>query len=59
MKLSTWISDTSSLLEEYTQCVSKAENLKVLLRNKARCGRTAKVDARGKSVVTVIIIYTL
>lgn len=57
MKLSTWISDTSTLLEEYTQCVSKAENLKALLRTKARCGPT--VDACGKSVVTVIIIYTL
>ncbi|XP_029309254.1 uncharacterized protein LOC115022414 [Cottoperca gobio] len=39
-----WISDTPSVLEEYMPCVSKADDLKVLLRSKAHCGKMAKMD---------------
>nr|XP_033505974.1 zinc finger protein ZFMSA12A-like [Epinephelus lanceolatus] len=39
-----WISDTPSVLEEYMQCVSKADDLKVLLRSKAHSGKMAKMD---------------
>ncbi|XP_071758274.1 uncharacterized protein LOC139913993 [Centroberyx gerrardi] len=40
-----WISDTPSMLEEYMQCLSKAEDLKVLLRSKKCVGKLAKIDA--------------
>jgi len=43
------MSDPPSVLEEYMQCVSKDDNLKVLLRSKARCGRMAEMDTGGKS----------
>ncbi|XP_049931046.1 zinc finger protein ZFMSA12A isoform X2 [Epinephelus moara] len=39
-----WISDTPSVLEEYMQCVSKADDLKVLLRSKAHSDKMAKMD---------------
>ncbi|XP_056276875.1 zinc finger protein ZFMSA12A isoform X2 [Pseudoliparis swirei] len=39
-----WMSDPPSVLEEYMQCVSKDDDLKVLLRSKARCGRMAEMD---------------
>lgn len=50
IKTSVWISDTSSVLEEYMQCVSETDNLKELLRRKAHCGKMAKMDTDGKSV---------
>ncbi|TNN50159.1 hypothetical protein EYF80_039648 [Liparis tanakae] len=39
-----WMSDTPSVLEEYMHCVSKDDDLKVLLRSKARRGRMAEMD---------------
>ncbi|XP_075954099.1 uncharacterized protein LOC142956407 isoform X2 [Anarhichas minor] len=39
-----WMSDTPSVLEEFMQCVSKEDDLKVLLRSKARCGKMAEMD---------------
>ncbi|XP_049454417.1 zinc finger protein ZFMSA12A-like isoform X2 [Epinephelus fuscoguttatus] len=39
-----WISDTPSVLEEYMQCVSKTDDLKVLLRSKAHSDKMAKMD---------------
>nr|XP_046263585.1 zinc finger protein ZFMSA12A isoform X2 [Scatophagus argus] len=44
-----WISDTSSMLEEYMQCVSKADDLKVLLRSKAHHDKMAKIDTNAPS----------
>ncbi|XP_037314155.2 zinc finger protein ZFMSA12A isoform X1 [Pungitius pungitius] len=40
-----WMSDTPSGLEEYMQCVYKEDDLKVLLRSKAHCGKMADMDA--------------
>ncbi|XP_051262727.1 zinc finger protein ZFMSA12A isoform X1 [Dicentrarchus labrax] len=45
-----WISDTPSVLEEYMQCVSKADDLKVLLRSRAHCDKTAKMDTSVPSL---------
>ncbi|XP_031162660.1 zinc finger protein ZFMSA12A-like isoform X1 [Sander lucioperca] len=45
-----WISDTPSVLEEYMQCVSKADDLKVLLRSKAHRGKMTKMDTRLPSI---------
>ncbi|XP_073346545.1 uncharacterized protein [Pagrus major] len=39
-----WISDAPSVLEEYMKCESEADELKVLLRRKAHCGKIARVD---------------
>ncbi|XP_054452266.1 zinc finger protein ZFMSA12A isoform X2 [Anoplopoma fimbria] len=39
-----WMSDAPSVLEEYMQCVSKEDDLKVLLRSKAHCGKMAEMD---------------
>ncbi|XP_038574610.1 zinc finger protein ZFMSA12A [Micropterus salmoides] len=39
-----WISDTPSVLEEYMWCVSSADDLKVLLRSRANCGKMTKMD---------------
>lgn len=50
LKTAVWIGDTPSVLEEYMQCVSKAEDLKPLLRNKTHRGKMAKMDTSGKSV---------
>lgn len=50
IKTAVWISDTPSVLEEYMQCVSKADDLKVLLRSKAHRGKMTKMDTRCKSV---------
>ncbi|XP_023277623.1 uncharacterized protein LOC111666513 [Seriola lalandi dorsalis] len=44
-----WISDTSSVLEEYMQCVTKADDLKVLLRSKVHHGKMAKMDSSDPS----------
>ncbi|XP_041805797.1 zinc finger protein ZFMSA12A [Chelmon rostratus] len=44
-----WISDTPSVLEEHMQCVPKADDLKVLLRSKAHCGKMAKMDTSAPS----------
>ncbi|XP_034411634.1 zinc finger protein ZFMSA12A isoform X2 [Cyclopterus lumpus] len=44
IKTAVWMSDTPSLLEEYMQCVSKEDDLKVLLRSKAHCGKMAEMD---------------
>ncbi|XP_040912151.1 TERF1-interacting nuclear factor 2-like [Toxotes jaculatrix] len=40
-----WISDTSSVLEEYMQCVTKADDLKVLLKSEVHHGKMAKMDS--------------
>ncbi|TDH06194.1 hypothetical protein EPR50_G00129790 [Perca flavescens] len=45
-----WISDTPSVLEEYMQCVSKADDLKVLLRSKAHRDKMTKMDTRLPSI---------
>ncbi|XP_037643837.1 zinc finger protein ZFMSA12A isoform X1 [Sebastes umbrosus] len=44
-----WIRDTPSVLEEYMQCVSKADDLKVLLRSKAHCGKIPMMDTNVPS----------
>ncbi|KAG7227356.1 hypothetical protein INR49_000361, partial [Caranx melampygus] len=45
-----WISDTSSVLEEYTQCVTAAEDFRVLLRSKVQHEKMAKLDSSEFSV---------
>ncbi|KAK5859659.1 hypothetical protein PBY51_021198 [Eleginops maclovinus] len=45
-----WIGDTPTALEEYMQCVSKANDLKVLLRSKAHLSKMNTMDTSGKSV---------
>ncbi|KAA8587456.1 hypothetical protein FQN60_016318, partial [Etheostoma spectabile] len=45
-----WISDTPSVLEEYMQCVSKADDLKVLLRSKShREANTKDVESHTQT----------
>ncbi|KAM9349976.1 uncharacterized protein ABDE67_009698 [Symphorus nematophorus] len=44
-----WISDTSSVLEEYMQCVSKADDLKELLRIMAHSGKMVQMDTSACS----------
>ncbi|XP_019960036.2 zinc finger protein 420-like isoform X2 [Paralichthys olivaceus] len=45
-----WISDTSSVLEEYMQCVTNTDDLRVLLRSKVHHGKMAKMDSSEFSV---------
>lgn len=44
-----WINDTPSVPEEYMQCVSKADDFKVLLRSMMKNGKLARMNASGKS----------
>nr|XP_020460130.1 zinc finger protein ZFMSA12A-like [Monopterus albus] len=39
-----WVSDTPSVLEECMQCVTKADDLKLLHRSKVPCSETANTD---------------
>lgn len=45
-----WISDTPSILDEYMQCVTKTDDLKILLRSKVHRDKMAKMDSTGKSL---------
>lgn len=49
IKTSAWISDTPSVLEEYMQCVTKPEDLKILLRCKANRDKMVKMENNGES----------
>ncbi|CAK6952056.1 zinc finger protein ZFMSA12A-like [Scomber scombrus] len=44
-----WISDTPSVPEEYMQCVSKADDFKVLLRGMMQRGKLARMNASAPS----------
>ncbi|XP_070700586.1 zinc finger protein ZFMSA12A isoform X1 [Pempheris klunzingeri] len=44
-----WISDTPSVLEEYTQCVSKLDDIKVLLRSRIHRGKMTRMDTSASS----------
>ncbi|XP_029381064.1 zinc finger protein ZFMSA12A-like isoform X2 [Echeneis naucrates] len=44
-----WISETSSVLEEYMQHANKPDDLKVLLRGKMHLGKTTNMDSRVPS----------
>lgn len=48
IKTAMWISDTPSVPEEFMQCVSKADDFKVLLRGTMQRGKLAKMNASGK-----------
>ncbi|KAM9845495.1 uncharacterized protein ACBR49_012228 [Aulostomus maculatus] len=45
-----WIGDPSAVLEEYMQCVSKADDVKELLRASMPRGRAAKFSSRDASL---------
>ncbi|TKS80254.1 Zinc finger protein ZFMSA12A [Collichthys lucidus] len=59
LKTAVWIGDTPSVLEEYMQCVSKAEDLKPLLRNKTHRGKMAKMDTSASSPSEQLLFSSL